>query len=174
MEGQLASAIQANARLEARVINLEDRLDVLEMANRRSNLILSGDAVANISPSDNLNNVIAPLLRSTIQYELQETELISVIRLGVKPSVPSLDKRSILVKLQNEDTKRDILVACRRVRPRGLYANEDLTPHRASLLFALRRAKKSSKDNWVWLFEWEGLLISETSQPGGQAAASIC
>ena len=70
MEGRLANVVQDNARLEVKVANLEDRLDMLEMAGRRNNLVLSGDAVTNIPPTDNLSDAVTRLLEvlSSMNY----------------------------------------------------------------------------------------------------------
>ena len=169
MEGRLANVMQDNARLEVKVANLEDRLDMLEMAGRRNNLVLSGDAVTNIPPTDNLSDAVTRLLRSAVQYELQRPGLSTALRLGVRPSHNSPDKRSVLLKLQNEETKKDILLACRRVRPRGLFANEDLTPHRASLLFALRRAKKSANGKMTGCGSYNGRVFMYLQPPNPDA-----
>lgn len=37
---------------------------------------------------------------------------------------------------------RDLLVACRTVKPQNIYINENLTPGRANILYTLRQAKK--------------------------------
>ena len=47
-----------------------------------------------------------------------------------------------MIKLINPEVKRDLLINCRKIEPAGLYVNEDLTPCRARLLFALRQARK--------------------------------
>ena len=56
--------------------------------------------------------------------------------------VQGADKRNIMLKLCNSEIKKDILGACRGVKPLGLFINDDLIPSRATILFALRQAKK--------------------------------
>lgn len=169
LEGRLTDAIRKNTKLEVRLANLEDRLDTLETANRRTNLVLSGEAVSKVSPTDNLRDSVTNLLKSTVQYELKASELSSLFRLGKKPPPQSPDRRSILLNLQDEDTKRDILLACRRVRPKGLYANEDLTPHRASLLFAVRRAKKEANGKIAGCGSINGRIFAYLKPPNPEA-----
>ena len=47
-----------------------------------------------------------------------------------------------MVKLVDGDLKGDILSSCRTAKPQDLFANDDLTPLKASILYALRQAKK--------------------------------
>ena len=65
-------------------------------------------------------------------------------RIGARFSRQSPDNRKILVKLCDEETKRDILSACRTVKPPDMFANDDLTPMRAKILYLLRQAKAKS------------------------------
>lgn len=52
--------------------------------------------------------------------------------LGEKPVSPFVDKRSIIFNLCRRDIKRDILNACKELKPK-LHVNESLTPTRSTL-----------------------------------------
>ena len=62
-------------------------------------------------------------------------------RLGKRPINQVNDKRNIIVKLCRRDMKRDILSACRNMKP-NMYVNESLTPVRNTIMYVLRQAKR--------------------------------
>ena len=61
----------------------------------------------------------------------------------------STDSRGLMLKLRDVNTKQDMQSACRTLRPADLYANDDLTPTRANLLYLLRRAESKSNGRIV-------------------------
>ena len=69
-------------------------------------------------------------------------------------------------KLLDVTTKRDILLACRTVRPSDLYTNDDLTPLRANLLFLLRRAKSRANGKIVTCGSSNGNVYAFIKPPG--------
>ena len=73
---------------------------------------------------------------------LPTEEITAAFRLGSKPNSQGADRRNILLKMKREDTKRDILAACRTTKPNNLFIKDDLIPARAKILFALRQAKR--------------------------------
>ena len=137
-----------NASLRRKVHELEGRLDEVETHKRSSNLVISGNALSGLS-NDNLSNSVAQLLRREIKYELSSSNILSVYRIGNKPAVQSPDHRSLMLKLHDDGIKRDIQSACRSVKPTNLYANDDLTPLRANLLYLLRRAKRRANSRVI-------------------------
>ena len=68
--------------------------------------------------------------------------VLSVYRTGPKNASQSPDNRKLMVKLRDREIKKDIMSAFCTVKPAQLYANDDLTPHRAKLLYLLRVAKR--------------------------------
>ena len=46
------------------------------------------------------------------------------------------------MKTGDVQIKRDILLACRTYKPRNLYVNDNLTPNRSKILYALRQIKR--------------------------------
>ena len=94
--------------------------------------------------SENLTESCVQLLRHKVNYNLQAEKVLSVYRLGTRPIGQSPDKRSLMLKLRDESITTDILTACRTIKPQDMYANEDLIPSRAKLLYLLRQAKSRS------------------------------
>ena len=145
---RLEQCEEENKMLKKKLNELEGRFDDLETKNRCKNLIISGRTLGSLA-NDNLPLSAIQLLRSKIQYEHSSVNILSAYRVGARSSVQSPDLRSLMLKLRDEDTKRDILSACRTVKPSDLYANDDLTPLRANMLYLLRRAKSKSSGKLV-------------------------
>ena len=142
-DAKLEEIESENRVLREKLNHLESRVDDIDNQNRCRNLVLSGNALKNIS-NDNLTNSAIQLLRGSVQYELAPDKVLATYRVGARSPTQSPDGRGLMIKLRDEDVKRDILSACRTVRPPGLYANDDLTPYRAKILFILRKAKNKS------------------------------
>ena len=147
-DARLERCEQDNAGLKKKVNELEGRLDEVETRNRASNLIISGKTLSGLS-NDNLSHSVTQLLRNKIQYELSPNNIVSAYRIGSRPPAQSPDHRNVMLKLHEGSVKRDIQSACRIVKPSELYTNDDLTPHRANLLYLLRRAKRRANGKIV-------------------------
>ena len=91
---------------------------------------------------DNLKQPIIDMLKSSLNYVLPEKSLLAVFRLGAKPASQTSDTRSVLLKLTDSDIKRDVLSSCRTIKPMNLFSNDDLTPMKSTILYALRQCKK--------------------------------
>ena len=140
---RLQKCEEENVSLRERVASLESQVEDIESRNRCKNLILSGKVLSELS-NDNLTNSCVHLLRQKTQYSISPENVQSIYRIGARPAGQSPDCRNLLIKLRDEDIKRDILSACRTTKPSDMYANEDLIPSRARLLYLLRRARVKS------------------------------
>ena len=165
---RLEKCERENEILRKKLNELEGRMDDMEIQGRSKNIIISGKTVNNLE-NDNLSQSAVQLLRSKIRYELSPSNIVSVYRIGAKSSVQSPDHRRLMLKLRDESTKLDILSACRSVKPADLYANDDLTPLRASLLYLLRRAKSRSNGKLVACGSWNGNVYAYIKPPNGTA-----
>ena len=145
---RLEKCEEENKILKRKLTDLESRLDDVENQNRDKNLIISGGTLTSLS-DNNLSFSVIQLFRQKIQYELSPDKIQAAYRVGVRSSVQSPDSRNLMLKLNDEGIKQDIISACRTVRPPDLYANDDLTPFRARLLYLLRRAKSKSNGKLV-------------------------
>lgn len=122
--------------LKRDVGDLRDRLEDVEANKRCDSVIVSGSC-------ENCSRIIESVFQSNLNYVLPANEISVSYRLGKKPMTQgNIDRRSIFVKLCRRETKNDVLSSCRRVKPPNFFVNEDLTPVRSSILYALRRAKR--------------------------------
>ena len=138
----IASLTQENDSLKRRVSDMEDRLQHLESHSRRENHILSGREVHKLPSDTNIRQSVSDLIKMSLRVEVPQSSLVRVHRIGVKSHTQGPDKRNILVRFTDSVTRNDILASCRKAKPADLYANEDLIPTRASILFALRQARR--------------------------------
>ena len=82
--------------------------------------------------------VVFDMIKQQVNLNLNINDISTAHRLGA-PRSGRPDKRSIMLKVSNNDLKSDILGACRRVRP-SFYVNESLTTVWSSVLYVLRKA----------------------------------
>ena len=132
-------------------------------------LFLSGGEISKCRPGLEGGVNIAELLERTLNYELSSSSLVSSYRLGVKPSGQSVDTRNILLVLRYYDTKRDIISACRMVKPKNFYDNDDLTPLRSELLYVIRQAKKRHPSKIVACGSHDGKVFMFLKPPNPSA-----
>ena len=145
---RLSKCEEENRDLRGRVEEMESRLDDVESQGRCKNVIISGGVLADL-PDGNLTEFCIQLLRQRVQYNLPNTEVLSSYSIGKKPTGQSPDTRNLMLELRDSRTKSDIIHACRTTKPTNMYANEDLIPLRAKLLYLLRRAKHKANGNWL-------------------------
>lgn len=129
--------------LKSDYVALSDRLDEFECQDRRDMLVMSGEALPAFATGEDTPSAAADLLKTKLKTVLKPNDLLSAFRIGKKSSSQAPDKRNIVIKLRSSELKNDLLQSARRVKPQGLFLNENLTPGRSSLLYVLRRAKKS-------------------------------
>ena len=165
---RLEKCEEENKVLREKLVKLEAHVDDVETQYRNKNLVISGKKLAGLS-GDNLANSAVQLLRQHVQYELSPEKIVSVYRLGARPQGQTPDKRSFILKLKDEDTKRDLLSAFRAVKPTDLYGNDDLTPTRARLLYLLRQAKKKTNGKMVACGSINGIVYAFIKPPSSSA-----
>ena len=73
----------------------------------------------------------------------------------------------ILLKVRSRDTKDQIIRNAKTVKPSKLFFNESLTPHRASLVYALRQAKKAHPGRVSACGSMDGRVYVWLKPPGG-------
>ena len=168
-DDQLEQLRRENQELKSKVQIIEQRLDHPETVNRSNNFVLSGSSLESISSDIPARGVI-DLLRNKIQYELAQDNIISAYKLGSRSLAQSKESRKLMVKLR-DGVKPDIVTACKRAKPAGLYANDDLTPLRANILYKLRQAKKKSNDMIVSCGSLNGQVFAYLRPPNPSAKA---
>lgn len=85
-------------------------------------------------------------------------------RLGKKPTTQAADRRRVVVKLLRRDLKKDILYACRQLKP-DFYASESLTPLRNTILYVLRKMKRAHGDAVVGCSSIDGRVFGWVKPP---------
>jgi len=123
-------------------VSLRSRVDDLEAYQRCDSVILSGDNIPLSKFGENTSQIICDAVKQNLNLFLQHSKISSAYRLGRPPGVQKPDNRRILVKFYQRDDRKQLLSACRSVKPTGFYANENLTSARASVLYSLRRLKR--------------------------------
>ena len=146
LETQLDGYECENSKLKQTIVTLENRIESLESHNRRNNVILSGLSLRNVPSEGDCTYAVVDLFKNSLKYVLRVNDVVSSYRLGPKPGNQATDRRSVMLKLRETATKSDILSACKTAKPKDLYANDDLTPFKASILYALRQVKRRFPD----------------------------
>lgn len=129
--------------LKSHNIILNERIDEMESHERKDALVLSGDAVSSSTAVENTSDAALNILKHKLKIEIKPEDISSAFRIGKKPMSQSPDKRNIVLRFTHVGLRNDVLVTARRVKPGGLYVNENLTPGRSTILYVLRRVKKS-------------------------------
>ena len=128
--------------LQTENVKLGERLEDAESYERRDMIILSGKAIPVVSPGENVTEVALNTIKRDLKLNLKSDDILVSYRLGRKPLVQGTDNRSIMIKLRQYDLKENVIRAARRVKPDGLFLNENLTPNRSTILYGLRQAKR--------------------------------
>ena len=121
---------------------MNDRLDNAESSERKDMLIMSGVSVPQYTEGENARGLVLGTIKQKMKLEFKSDDFLEVFRLGKKPVAQQPDKRSILMRLRNSEIKENLLGAARKVKPEGLYFNENLTATRSNILYTLRQAKR--------------------------------
>ena len=140
---ELNKAKSSIVKLEKRVSRLEDQLDNTEAYSRRDCLVISGQ-IPEVRENENCTKIVQDLLRD-VNLNVSESEISTAHRLGKNHINGRPDRRSIIFKLCRRDMKKDIMYACRQMKP-PYYVNESLTPTRSAIMYVLRKAKREHPD----------------------------
>ena len=125
---------------------LEDKIDENEAYERRDAVVISGTEVPAVVEGENPVQLVCGIIKDKVGVVLKPEDVSVAHRLGKKPINQTTDRRSIIAKFCRRDTKHDILKACRAVKPRNIYVNENLTPIRSTALYGIRNAKRKFPD----------------------------
>ena len=139
----IASLQDEVSHLKSTISKLEGRIDDADAYERRDTLIIAGEGVPVVTVGESCTSIVGDLIKHKLKINVAPGDISTAHRLGKKPVNQQLDKRNLIVKLCPRDLKRDILTACRNLKP-NLYINESLTPVRSTIMYVLRNAKKKS------------------------------
>lgn len=139
--------------LEKRVEVLESSSDSLEQYSRRNSLRLYG---VEEKDHDNILETSLNLFQTQMNIDIQPIAIDRVHRIGKKTS--NGQPRPVLVKFASYRQRELVFKAKSRLKhsqPEGrrVYINEDLTKHRAQLLFEARKLKRERQISDCWTFD---------------------
>ena len=117
---------------------IRDTADEQDAYTRRDSLIFSGETVPE---GEDCVKIVRKIVREDLKLNIDP--LISTAhRLGKPPASNNTpDKRDIIARFCQRDTKFRVHEAARKAKVKGLYVNESLTPTRRTIQFALRKIK---------------------------------
>ena len=137
LEKQVASFKTANEKLE-------NKFDDYEAMSRGNTLIVSGTETPISNGNEDCAAIARNLIRNKLNYRIQDTAVTSAYRIGSPPVSQKPDRRSILVKLDNENTAQTLVKTSKQMKPPNLYFSENLIPKRHGILQILRKLKKEN------------------------------
>ena len=139
---ELSDAKHEILLLQAKNRKLFNSADDQDAYVRRNSIIFSGEKIPVYNENEDCTSIVRKLIRDDLGLNLDP--LISTAhRLGKPPaSDTSPDKRDIIVRFCQRDTKFKVYSSGRQQKIRGLYVNESLTPTRRSIHFALRKIRE--------------------------------
>ena len=129
-----------NQILRTSLKKLEEKIDDSEALEKRDCIVISGN-IPTAEIGENCVQKVHDLIKNKLRINIQPSDVSTAYRLGKKPVSQQPDKRKIMVKLCRRDLKKDILNACKEIKP-GFFINESLTPTRNTILYILRQIKR--------------------------------
>ena len=138
---EIAELRDVVGKLTDRLSTMEDKVADTEAKARENNIILSGEDVPAAAPNENCTEAVRSLLQQKLNIIIPTVDISSSTRIGKGPG----GKKNFLVKFKNFDCKMKVINACRTQKPR-FYANDDLTPEKQTVLYALRQARRRFPD----------------------------
>ena len=161
------SATKCIADIEKELLHLKEKCVYLENQSRRNNLRIDGIPETSRETWEETEKKVKETLEE--QLDLKEEPVIERAHRVGRPSSPGMG-RTIVRKLMSWKEKEDILRTARKIKPPGLFVNEDFAAEtvrkRKELLPDLKRAKDQGK---IAYFILDKLVVKD---PGNSKARS--
>ena len=131
-------------------------------------VVMSGESLPVYTTGENSRQVAADTLKIKLRCQVKCEDMVAAHRIGKKPDSQAADRRSILIRLRDRGLKNDLLHTARKSKPAGLFLNDNLTPSRSTILFALRKAKKLCPEKVIACGSSEGKVFVwlRSAKPG--------
>ena len=100
--------------LEGQVSNLRLNLEDIEVENRATSLIISGEAVPSALESEETSTVICDLLWREMAVKLSSDRVVKCYRVGRKKGDTTHANRNVLLQVTNQSEKQNIFRACKK------------------------------------------------------------
>ena len=124
------------AQKEKTIADLEYKLDDEKQAAKKDTLILTGKCVD--SSSANLQDAMEKNVADKLRITPETTAKIKFFKLGQA-------KNLVAAEIVSHEIRTEMFQAARTIKPNDLFVSESLTKRRRTLLYQLRKLKKSNK-----------------------------
>ena len=129
--------------LKKDIDSLKANIDDQDQLGRKNSVILSGNNLPEATPNEVPKKIALDSIKNHLNMVIKEEDIATVYRLGPKPTNQTSDRRPLLIKLYEPNIKSGLIYASRnKPRHTSLFINENLTPERRAIFYALRRMKK--------------------------------
>ena len=160
---------QEISNLKRRLSTLEDQADDADVTERQNSVVVSGNGIPESIANENLIDIACKIAKQDLKVNLDPKEITTAHRIGRKPTSPSTDKRPILIKLHNKELKTDLITASKKVRPDSIFINENLSPIRSTILYALKEAKRKFPNTLAGCGFYNGKVFVHVRPPNPSA-----
>ena len=139
---------------EATFNEQDERLSSLEQAAIADELIVTQTGLEQSAATD--KSKIAQSFTNKLRIRVSESDIEWARKIG-KVQTSGMDRRPILFKMKDSTKRKEILAACKTVKPQ-FYVNESLTPYRRKLINVLREIRKEDRSRIEILFVKDGVI----------------
>ena len=146
--------------MKNKLAKIEEKSEDADAYERRDTLILSGELVPDATVGENCSYIASQIVKNHLKVNLTTQEISTAHRIGPKPTGASVDRRNIIFKLCRRDSKREIITTQRRVKPQGIFINENLTPMRNIIMYCLRKMRRSPNSRVTGCTSYEGKVYA--------------
>ena len=126
-----------------KIIILEQTLDDERQLAKKDTLIFSGPVVD--SDSADLQSMMVNNLTTKLRITPEKASTIQFNKLGDAKNI-------VAAKIESEDTRRDLFKAAKSMKPGDFFISESLTSKRRTLLYQLRKLKKTQRIHSAFSF----------------------
>ncbi|XP_046968850.1 uncharacterized protein LOC124536363 [Vanessa cardui] len=180
-ENKVKVLSEENKKLSDTIINLSNRMTLLEQHSRENNIELSGVPE---NKSENLITIIKQLA-STVSAPLQDADIVNCVRVR-KMDETSSKPRSIIVKLNSTRARDEVLAAVSKfnksnrenklhtghlgfgTKKTPIYVSEHLSPHLKYLYARTRQAAHEKGVTYVWIRNGRIFVRKNDTSPAKQ------
>ena len=170
-DDEIKSLKDVVTELRNKVSKMEETIDDSEVVARQNQVTFSGVGIPSFTNDENTPEVVKNTIKNVLKLRFNDQDLSCAYRIGPKPKTQRPDNRKILVTFNKKETKIDLLKACKNIKP-NFYVNENLTPRRSTILYALRMIKKSHSDILKGCASYDGKVYAyHASSIAGQSTS---
>ena len=153
------------------VNKLESTIDDCEAIDKKDQIILSGPHIPVGSNEEDCVQIVRTVIKDRLKLDIPKTDIVFAHRLGYKPKSQKEDKRNLVVKMANLDSKRNLLITGKKMK-NEVYINDVLTPRRNTIFYVLRKVKKLHPDVVTGCTTFDGKVYAFVKRSSNHALAA--